>query len=282
LVLTKALSLIFHGVNHHYIATNGRHEEAWAILFYVTHVLRGFLLILAILLVGTGWTFVKHVLSVRERKLFIIVIPLQILAVVAQVFLEEKEESDPVYVRWKEVFFLVDLLCCGAILFPVVWSIRHLEQSSKTDGKAVVSLKKLKIFRQFYIMIVVYIYLTRIVVYILKLTVPFRYEWLEVLFFELTTFVFFTFTAYKFQPSVNSPYLALSQESDEDGEDLVMDIPLTQNSVYDQVTKVNKQHQKKFVNGHGQSNGDLDHDDEEEEQHQQQQQSRIPNSTSFV
>ncbi|CAF5198907.1 unnamed protein product, partial [Rotaria magnacalcarata] len=38
LVLTKALSLIFHGVNHHYIASKGRHEEAWAILFYITHV----------------------------------------------------------------------------------------------------------------------------------------------------------------------------------------------------------------------------------------------------
>ncbi|CAF1504870.1 unnamed protein product, partial [Didymodactylos carnosus] len=223
LVLTKALSLIFHGINQHYIATRGRHEEAWAILFYVTHVLRGLLLIVAILLVGTGWTFVKHVLSLRERKLFIIVIPLQILAVVAQVFLEEKEESDIVYVTWKQIFFLVDLLCCGAILFPVVWSIRHLEAASQTDGKAASSLNKLKIFRQFYVMIVFYIYFTRIIVYILKLTVPFRYEWLEVLFFDLTTFIFFVFTACKFQPAINNPYLALSQDSDE--EDLEMDVP---------------------------------------------------------
>ena len=101
--------------------------------------LRGLLLIVAILLVGTGFTFIKHVLSERERKLFIIAIPLQvncfdriiciqtdfciikILAVVAQVFLEEKEESDVVYVTWKEIFFIVDLLCCGAIIFPIVW-----------------------------------------------------------------------------------------------------------------------------------------------------------------
>ena len=40
--------------------------------------LRGLLLIVAILLVGTGFTFVKHVLSGRERKLFIIAIPLQV------------------------------------------------------------------------------------------------------------------------------------------------------------------------------------------------------------
>jgi hypothetical protein len=40
--------------------------------------LRGLLLIIAILLVGTGFTFIKHVLSERERKLFIIAIPLQV------------------------------------------------------------------------------------------------------------------------------------------------------------------------------------------------------------
>lgn len=45
----------------------------------------------------------------------------QILAVVAQIFLEEKEESDVVYVTWKQVWFIVDLLCCGAIIFPIVW-----------------------------------------------------------------------------------------------------------------------------------------------------------------
>ena len=32
-------------------------------------------------------------------------------------------------------------------------SIRHLEQSAKTDGKAQTSLDKLKIFRQFYVMV---------------------------------------------------------------------------------------------------------------------------------
>lgn len=41
--------------------------------------LRGLLLIIAILLVGTGFTFIKHVLSERERKLFIIAIPLQVI-----------------------------------------------------------------------------------------------------------------------------------------------------------------------------------------------------------
>ena len=36
--LMKALSLLFHGVNYHVIEVNGFHIEAWAILFYVTHL----------------------------------------------------------------------------------------------------------------------------------------------------------------------------------------------------------------------------------------------------
>lgn len=44
---------------------------------------------------------------------------------------------------YKELFILVDLMCCGAILFPVVWSIRHLQEASKTDGKGETSIHSL-------------------------------------------------------------------------------------------------------------------------------------------
>ncbi len=93
------------------------------------------------------------------------------MANVAYIIIEESEEGDARHVWWREIFILVDLLCCGAILFPVVWSIRHLQDSSQTDGKATVSLEKLKLFRHFYIMVVCYIYFTRIIVYLLKMTV---------------------------------------------------------------------------------------------------------------
>jgi hypothetical protein len=92
----------------------------------------------------------------------------KILAIIAYIFLEEKEEGDVVYLTWRQVFFLLDLICCGAILFPIVWSIKHLESASKTDGKAAISLQKLKLFKQFYIMVICYVYFTRIIGYLLK------------------------------------------------------------------------------------------------------------------
>jgi hypothetical protein len=212
LAFIKSMSLTFHAINIHYIAVNGIHEAIWAILFYITYVLRGLLLIISILLVGTGWTFIKSILSENERRLFVIVIPLQILATTAYIFFEEKEEGDVSFVTWRQLFFLLDLLCCGAILIPVVWSIKHLEQASATDGKMAINLKKLKIFKHFYMMVICYVYFTRIIGFLLKQVLPFRYEWFDELCTEIVTFTFFAMTAYKFQPASNNPYLQLSQD----------------------------------------------------------------------
>ncbi len=82
-----------------------------------------------------------------------------------------------------------------------------------------VNLKKLKIFKHFYIMVICYVYFTRIIGFLLKQVIPFRYEWFDELSTEVVTFTFFALTAYKFQPASNNPYLQLSQDGDEDEAD---------------------------------------------------------------
>ncbi|KAK4872430.1 hypothetical protein RN001_014459 [Aquatica leii] len=215
LVFLKALSLAFHGMNYHFIERLGVHLATWAVLYYIAHLLKGALLFVTLVLIGTGWTFIKHVLAPRDKRLFMAVIPLQVLANVAEIILEESEEGAREHRAWRDVFTLVDLLCCGCILFPVVWSIRHLQQASATDGKAATSLRKLKLFRHFYIMIVCYIYFTRIIVYLLRITVPFQYGWLDEMFREMATYVFFVLTGYKFRPAAHNPYFSLPQEEEE-------------------------------------------------------------------
>lgn len=156
-----------------------------------------------------------------------VVIPLQVLANIAEIIIAESEEGDVEHGTWREIFILVDLLCCGAILFPVVWSIRHLHEASTTDGKAAISLKKLKLFRQFYIMIVCYIYFTRIIVYLLKITVAFQYAWLDEMFHEMATYVFFVLTGYKFRPLPQHPYFQVDTEDDDDEVEILTTSGLT-------------------------------------------------------
>ena len=50
------------------------------------------------------------------------------------------------------------------------------QEASQTDGKAVINLQKLQLFRHFYVMIVCYIYFTRIIVYLLRVGVAMEGE----------------------------------------------------------------------------------------------------------
>jgi hypothetical protein len=215
LVFLKSLSLFFHGVNYAKIAANGHHIETWAVLYYITHLIKGGLLFFTIVLIGSGWAFIKHILSSKEKRVFMIILPLQVLANVAYIIVEESEEGAARRATWKELFILIDLICCGAILLPVVWSIKHLQDASSTDGKAAMSLEKLKLFRHFYIMVVCYVYLTRIVVYLLKITILFQYSWFDETFKEMITFVFFVMTGYKFRPASNNPYFSVLKDEEE-------------------------------------------------------------------
>lgn len=224
LVFVKALALLFHGINYQFIAQEGSQSETWAILYYITHFLKGALLFITIVLIGTGWAFIKHILSEKDKNLFMVVIPLQVLANIAEIITEESEEGEVFHNKWREIFILVDLLCCGAILFPVVWSIRHLQEAAHIDGKAAVNLKKLKLFRRFYVIIVCYIYFTRIIVYLLKVTVPFKYEWMDVLISHAGIFVFFVLTGYHFQPTPQNPYFRVAQDEDLELEEVLFEV----------------------------------------------------------
>ncbi|XP_025060719.1 protein GPR107 isoform X1 [Alligator sinensis] len=265
LPFTKSLSLVFHAIDYHYISSQGFPIEGWAVVYYITHLLKGALLFITIALIGTGWAFIKHILSDKDKKIFMIVIPLQVLANVAYIIIESTEEGTTEYGLWKEILFLVDLLCCGAILFPVVWSIRHLQEASATDGKgtccfkwrrrgelaeprSAINLAKLKLFRHYYVMIVCYIYFTRIIAMLIKVAVPFQWKWLYQLLDEMATLVFFVLTGYKFRPASDNPYLQLSLE---DEDDLEMEAVVTTSGVMEGMKKV-----KKVMNGSAESQGE--------------------------
>uniref|UniRef100_A0A2K6C033 GOST seven transmembrane domain-containing protein n=1 Tax=Macaca nemestrina TaxID=9545 RepID=A0A2K6C033_MACNE len=161
LAFTKSISLLFHSINYYFINSQSHPIEGLAVMYYITHLLKGALLFITVTLIGSGWAFIKYVLSDKEKKVFRIMIPMQVLANVAYIGIESREEGASDYVLWKEILFLMDLICCSAILFPVVWSIWHLQDTSGTDRKVAVNLAKLKLFQHYCVTVICYIYFTR-------------------------------------------------------------------------------------------------------------------------
>jgi len=115
---------------------------------------------------------------------------------------------------------LVDIICCGLILFPIVWQIRALELAVAADDKAERTIKKLTLFRQFYILVVGYVYFTRIIVYLIATMLTFKDTWMQGFINELATVAFYVTVGYKFRPQTRNPYIVVrGSESDEDSDD---------------------------------------------------------------
>jgi hypothetical protein len=176
--------------------------------------MRGVLFFVVLILIATGWSYMKPFLADREKQILLVVVPLQVFANVAIVVTDEFTPAAASWFSWRDMWHIVDILCCCAILFPIVWSIKHLRDASEMDDKAARVLAKLVLFRQFYIMVVSYIYFTRIIVYLLDATLPFRQIWLSAAANEAATLAFYVACGLQFRPHPQgaNPYFALEQE----------------------------------------------------------------------
>eukprot|EP01091_Cochliopodium_minus_P003642 TRINITY_DN13620_c0_g1_i1.p1 TRINITY_DN13620_c0_g1~~TRINITY_DN13620_c0_g1_i1.p1 ORF type:complete len:446 (-),score=87.91 TRINITY_DN13620_c0_g1_i1:78-1343(-) len=214
LISLKTLSLLFKSIDYHYLNVVG-HPGGWATIYYLINFIKGVTMFAVIALIGTGYQFIKPYLSERDKKVFLFVVPLQILDNIALIVIDEMTPGTQGWETWKSIFRVIDIVCCGAILIPIIWSIKHLQDAAGTDGKASKNLNKLQMFRQYYLIVVSYIYFTRIIVYLFDAGLPYQYVWLGDLFSQTANLIFFVVTGYKFQPTPDNPYLKIS--SDDEG-----------------------------------------------------------------
>ena len=213
-VIFKALNLLCEAEDKSYIKRTGS-AHGWDIVFYIFSFLKGISLFTLIVLMGTGLSVLKPLLQDNEKQVLIVVIPLQVIANIAQVVIDENGPYGHDWATWKQVFLLVDVVCCCAVLFPIVWSIKNLREAARTDGKAAVNLMKLTLFRHYYVVVICYIYFTRVVVYALETITSYRYSWTSVVAAELATLAFYVFTGYKFKPEAHNPYFVIDDEEEE-------------------------------------------------------------------
>ncbi|XP_078179844.1 protein CANDIDATE G-PROTEIN COUPLED RECEPTOR 7-like [Carex rostrata] len=217
LLLARSLYLLSATEDQHYIRVTGL-AHGWDVAFYLFQLLKGVLLFAVIVLIGTGWSFLKPFLQDKEKKVLMVVIPLQVVANIASAVIGETGPFIMNYVTWNQIFLLVDVACCCAVLFPIVWSIRTLRETSKTDGKAARNLAKLTLFRQFYMVVIGYLYFTRIIVYALKTIASYKYRWVSVAAEEAVTLAFYLYMFYMFRPVERNQYFMLDEDEEEAAE----------------------------------------------------------------
>ncbi|CAN0892749.1 Protein CANDIDATE G-PROTEIN COUPLED RECEPTOR 7 [Linum grandiflorum] len=219
LLLVKALKLICAAEDKIHVAKSGT-PHGWDVAFYVFGFIKGTMMFTVIVLIGTGWSFLKPCLQEREKSVLMVVVPLQVLENVANVVIDETGPATKDWVAWNQIFLLMDILCCCAVFVPILWSIRSLREASKNDGKAARNLEKLSLFRQFYIVVVGYLYFTRVVAPAIGSMVDYRFEWVRVVLGELGSLVFYGFVFYNFRPTEKND-LYFGVEGDDDDRDRV-------------------------------------------------------------
>ncbi|KAI3716639.1 hypothetical protein L1987_67653 [Smallanthus sonchifolius] len=158
-----------------------------------------------IVLIGAGWPYVKSYLQGKEKKVLMIVIPLQVFGYVASVVIQETGPYIRDWVTWNQVFLLVDLICCCAVIFPVVWSIRSF---SKTDAKSARHLS------WFCVVVIGYLLVTRIGVFALKVFADYKDQWVCSAAEEMASLVFYLVMFYMFRPVEEDEYVGLDDEGE--------------------------------------------------------------------
>mmetsp|Transcript_2253 Transcript_2253/g.4777 ORF Transcript_2253/g.4777 Transcript_2253/m.4777 type:complete len:568 (+) Transcript_2253:357-2060(+) len=239
LLILKTLSIFFESVRYHYIRVTG-HAEFWSFVYYTFAFIKGTFLFTVILLIGSGWSFVKPFLNDREKKVVAAVLVLQVIDNVALAILNAETEGEQRFDNWSAILHLVDIICCCAVLVPIVWSVNSLEQTvaqneesegtAATDGAKPLppppgsedakTLDKLKLFRSFYLLVVAYVYFTRIIVYLFATMLDYHHTWLRYFVTELGTLFFYVVVGIKFQPAVDNPYAAVGKDDDAADEEI--------------------------------------------------------------
>ncbi|KAK6146959.1 hypothetical protein DH2020_017871 [Rehmannia glutinosa] len=195
LVVMKALNLLCAAEDKHYVKVTGT-PHGWDVLFYIFQFIRVVLLFTVIVLIGTGWSFLKPFLQEKEKKVLMIVIPLQVLANVASIVIGETGPFIKDWVTWNQVS---------------EGDVEDRWEGCKESGKV-------DPFRQFYIVVIGYLYFTRIVVFALRTIAAYKYQWVANAAEEIASLAFYAIIFYMFRPVEKNEYFALDDEEEEAAE----------------------------------------------------------------
>jgi hypothetical protein len=233
-LLLKFLSVLLESVKYYWKKIMG-HDQYWSILYNLVTFINMAFFFTVIVLLGTGWSIVTPFIQGRTKYMIFLVLLLQVMNNIAIIILSQETDGESSFQTWTGVLHIVDILCCCAVLVPIVWQVNDLEKNSQVnfeeaengaekehlttseyaDGDEQESdpvLPKLKLFRSFYLLVVSYIYSTRILVYLFSSVLSYKYVWVQNFSMEVITLAFYVMAGFLFRPkSESSHYHTLPQ-----------------------------------------------------------------------
>ncbi|XP_076953717.1 protein CANDIDATE G-PROTEIN COUPLED RECEPTOR 7-like [Bidens hawaiensis] len=209
LLLFKAHSMFRAAVDEYYVKVTGNDPLGRNVLFYLFRFISSTLLFTVIILIGAGRSYLKPFLQAKEKIVFIIVIPFQVLANVASIVIDETGPFSKDWVTWNQVYMWSDAICYCAIFFPIGWLIKSLNELSNTDQKAD---RKLTLYVRFYRLVFGYFFFTRIGVVALMTISTYEYQWVSIAAEAVANLVLYLVMFYMFRPVEKSAYVVLEDK----------------------------------------------------------------------
>lgn len=214
-IVANVLTQLFDGAHQLNLSRTG-HIYGWSVVFYIVSIIKGVLFFFIILLIGSGFSLIKPVLSSREKKIVFIVVPLQVIVNILRAVVDTMKRGSSGWLAWTDVLYLIDIVCCIIVMLPIVWSVQHLKRLADADTRASRNLKRLAMFRNFYFLVMTYIYVTRIFVALIQAVVPYHLTYLGSVFQQLVGLAFYVIVGYTFRPGSENPYLAVDTDDHDD------------------------------------------------------------------
>ena len=229
----KCLSVALESLKYHQLKIEGDHNP-WFIVLYIVSILKGCMVFCVIVLLATGWSYLKPFLTDRDKQVLLVVVTVQALVNLVAVVVGELNPAEASWGSWHDLLTVLDIACWVIILFPIAWSIRSLKARAVEDQakgeRAARNMLRLQAFRSFYLLVITFVYFTRIIVFLLQQSLPFEQQWLGTLVAELASLAFFALTGILFRPQGSNPYMPLDIDAasfDDDaaraGEDEALD-----------------------------------------------------------
>ena len=114
----KMLSVGFEAMKYHSLKAKGVHD-GWMYAFYVVSILKSMFLFCVIVLLSTGWSYLKPFLTEKDRMILFATIVVQACVNVASVIVGEFEQGEKGWVTWHDILSILDMACWCMILMPV-------------------------------------------------------------------------------------------------------------------------------------------------------------------